>query len=198
MESHVRAAARANPGERKRTQTPWSAALREAKMIAGLPPGVAAWWALILVLIAFISWVLTKLGIHICRGFVFDTPEGRTAVVMLFVHLADTDEGVISQSVFLTNIFFDPFVRFLRWSHGMLTNARRNSCVPASVVTSRAYHDISQARPHRHHGLPRRRLCVVFIWRNRCILSIYIAPRYRWTRRPECYSQSHRRRASSL
>ena len=167
MESHVRAAARANPGERKRTQTPWSAALREAKMIAGLPVPVAAWWALILVLIAFISWVLTKLGIHICRGYVFDTPEGRTAVVMLFVHLADTDEGVISQSVFLTNIFFDPFVRFLRWSHGMLTNARRNSCVPASVVTSRAYHDISQVRPHRHHGLPRRRLCVVFIWRNR-------------------------------
>ena len=105
------------------------------KMIAGLPPpGAAAWWALILVLIAFISWVLTKLGIHICRGFVFDTPEGRTAVVMLFVHLADTDEGVISQSVFLTNIFFDPFVRFLRWSHGLLTNARRNSCVPASVL----------------------------------------------------------------
>ena len=133
MESHVRAAARANPGERRRTQTPWSAALREAKMIAGLPVPVAAWWALILVLIAFISWVLTKLGINVCRGTFFDTPEGRTAVVMLFVHLADTDEGVVSQSVFLTNIFFDPFVRFLRWSNGLLTNHRRNSRVPASV-----------------------------------------------------------------
>ena len=168
------------------------------KMIAGLAPAAAAWWALILVLIAFISWVLTKLLINICRGTFFDTPEGRTAVVMLFVHLDDTDEGVVSQSVFLTNIFFDPFVRFLRWSHGLLSKARRNSCVPASVVTSRAHHDISQVRPRRHRGLPRRRLCVVFIWRNRCILSIYIAPRYRWTRRPECYSQSHRRRASSL
>ena len=167
-------------------------------MIAGLPVPVAAWWALILVLIAFISWVLTKLGITLCRGSVFDTVGGRTAVVMLFVHLADTDEGVVSQSVFLTNIFFDPFVRFLRWSHGLLTNARRNSSVPASVVTSCAYHDISQVRPRRHHGLPRRRLCVVFIWRNRCILSLYIAPHYCWTRRRTSYSQSHRRRASSL
>ena len=104
-------------------------------MIAGLPPpGAAAWWALILVLIAFISWVLTKLGIHICRGYVFDTPQGRAAVVVLFVHLDDTDEGVVSKSVFLTNIFFDPFVRFLRWSNGLLTKARRNSRVPASVL----------------------------------------------------------------
>ena len=69
-------------------------------MIAGLPPpGAAAWWALIVVLTAFISWVLTKLSSHLCRGYVFDTLEGRTAVVMLFVHLADTDEGVVSQSV---------------------------------------------------------------------------------------------------
>ena len=103
-------------------------------MIAGLPLGPAAWWALIVVLIAFISWVLTKLGIHICRGFVFDTVGGRTAVVMLFVHLDDTDEGVISQSVFLTNIFFDPFVRFVRWSNDIVAKARRNSCVPASVL----------------------------------------------------------------
>ena len=170
----------------------------QGKMMPALPPPVALWWALVKALILFIAWVLTKLGVHICRGSVFDNVGGRAAVVILFVHLDDTDEGVVSKSVFLTNIFFDPFVRFLRWSHGLLTNARRNSCVPASVVTSRAYHDISQARPHRHHGLPQRRLCVVFIWRNRCILSIYIAPRYRWTRRPECYSQSHRRRASSL
>ena len=120
----------ANAGGNKRRG---SAALREAKMIAGLPVPVAAWWALILVLIAFISWVLTKLGIHICRGSVFNTVGGRAAVVILFVHLADTDEGVVSQSVFLTNIFFDPFVRFLRWSNGLLTNQRRNSRVPASV-----------------------------------------------------------------
>ena len=128
------AAACTNAGERRRTQNVVVRRAARGKMIAGLAPGVAAWWALILVLIAFISWVLTKLGIHICRGFVFDTVGGRTAVVMLFVHLDDTDEGVISQSVFLTNIFFDPFVRFLRWSHGLLTNARRNSRVPASVL----------------------------------------------------------------
>lgn len=104
------------------------------KMIAGLPPGAAAaWWALVKVLILFIAWVLTKLGIHICRGSVFDTVGGRAAVVLLFVHLDDTDEGVVSQSVFLTNIFFDPFVRFLRWSHGLVYNMRRNSCVPESV-----------------------------------------------------------------
>jgi hypothetical protein len=103
-------------------------------MIAGLPPPVALWWLLVKALILFIAWVLTKLGIVICRGYVFDTPQGRTAVVMLFVHLADTDEGVVSQSIFLTNIFFDPFVRFVRWSNGLLTKARRNSCVPASVL----------------------------------------------------------------
>ena len=103
-------------------------------MIAGLPVPVAAWWALILVLIAFISWVLTKLAINICRGYVFDSPQGRAAVVLLFVHLDDTDEGVVSKSVFLTNIFFDPFVRFLRWSHHLLAKARRNSRVPASVL----------------------------------------------------------------
>ena len=104
-------------------------------MIAGLPPGAAAaWWALVKVLILFIAWVLTKLGIHICRGYVFDTPQGRAAVVVLFVHLDDTDEGVVSKSVFLTNIFFDPFVRFVRWSHGLLTNQRRNSRDPASAL----------------------------------------------------------------
>ena len=106
----------------------------QGKMMPGLPPPVALWWLLVKALILFIAWVLTKLGIHICRGSVFDTVGGRTAVVMLFVHLDDTDEGIVSQSVFLTNIFFDPFVRFLRWSHGLLTNARRNSRVPASVL----------------------------------------------------------------
>ena len=103
-------------------------------LMLGLPVPVALWWALVKALILFIIWVLTKLGIHTCRGYVFDTVGGRTAVVMLFVHLADTDEGVVSQSVFLTNIFFDPFVRFLRWSNGLLTKARRNSRVPASVL----------------------------------------------------------------
>ena len=106
----------------------------QGKMMPGLPAPVALWWALIVVYIAFISWVLTKLGINICRGSVFDTVGGRTAVVMLFVHLDDTDEGIVSQSVFLTNIFFDPFVRFVRWSNGLLTKARRNSRVPASVL----------------------------------------------------------------
>ena len=108
----------------------------QGKMIAGSPPGAAAaaWWALVKVLILFIAWVLTKLGMKLCRGMVFDYPQGRVAVVLLFVHLDDTDEGVISQSVFLTNIFFDPFVRFVRWSNGLLTKARRNSCVPASVL----------------------------------------------------------------
>ena len=130
----MRAAARANAGELSRTQNAVVRRAARGKMIAGLPAPVALWWALILVLIAFISWVLTKLGITLCRGSVFDTVGGRTAVVMLFVHLADTDEGVVSQSVFLTNIFFDPFVRFVRWSNGLLTKARRNSCVPASVL----------------------------------------------------------------
>ena len=100
----------------------------------GLPPPVALWWLLVKALILFIAWVLTKLGIHICRGSVFDTVGGRTAVVMLFVHLDDTDEGIVSQSVFLTNIFFDPFVRFVRWSNDIVAKARRNSCVPASVL----------------------------------------------------------------
>ena len=100
----------------------------------GLPPPVALWWLLVKALILFIAWVLTKLGIHICRGYVFDTPQGRAAVVVLFVHLDDTDEGVVSKSVFLTNIFFDPFVRFVRWSHGLLTNQRRNSRDPASAL----------------------------------------------------------------
>jgi len=103
-------------------------------MIAGLAPGAAAWWLLVKALILFIAWVLTKLTTNICRGVVFDTVGGRTAVVMLFVHLDDTDEGVVSKSVFLTNIFFDPFVRFLRWSHHLLAKARRNSRVPASVL----------------------------------------------------------------
>ena len=106
----------------------------QGKMMPGLPPPVALWWVLVKALILFIAWVLTKLGIHICRGSVFNTVGGRAAVVILFVHLADTDEGVVSQSVFLTNIFFDPFVRFLRWSHDLLAKARRNSCVPASVL----------------------------------------------------------------
>ena len=106
----------------------------QGKMMPGLPPPVALWWLLVKALILFIAWVLTKLGIHICRGSVFDTVGGRTAVVMLFVHLDDTDEGIVSQSVFLTNIFFDPFVRFLRWSHDLLAKARRNSRVPASVL----------------------------------------------------------------
>ena len=106
----------------------------QGKMMPGLPPPVALWWLLVKALILFIAWVLTKLGIHICRGYVFDTPQGRAAVVVLFVHLDDTDEGVVSQSVFLTNIFFDPFVRFVRWSHGLLTNQRRNSRDPASAL----------------------------------------------------------------
>jgi hypothetical protein len=106
----------------------------QGKMMPGLPPPVALWWLLVKALILFIAWVLTKLGIHICRGSVFDTVGGRTAVVMLFVHLDDTDEGIVSQSVFLTNIFFDPFVRFVRWSNDIVAKARRNSCVPASVL----------------------------------------------------------------
>lgn len=106
----------------------------QGKMMPGLPPPVALWWLLVKALILFIAWVLTKLGIHICRGYVFDTPQGRAAVVVLFVHLDDTDEGVVSKSVFLTNIFFDPFVRFVRWSHGLLTNQRRNSRDPASAL----------------------------------------------------------------
>ena len=106
----------------------------QGKMMPGLPVPVALWWALVKALILFIAWVLTKLGIHICRGYVFDTPQGRAAVVVLFVHLDDTDEGVVSKSVFLTNIFFDPFVRFVRWSHGLLTNQRRNSRDPASAL----------------------------------------------------------------
>ena len=130
----VCAAACANAGERRRTQNAVVHRAARGKMIAGLAPGAAAWWALIVVLIAFISWVLTKLGTNICRGCVFDTVGGRTAVVMLFVHLDDTDEGVVSKSVFLTNIFFDPFVRFVRWSHGLLTNQRRNSRDPASAL----------------------------------------------------------------
>ena len=105
----------------------------QGKMMPGLPVPVGLWWALVKALILFIAWVLTKLGINICRGMVFNTVGGRAAVVILFVHLADTDEGVVSQSVFLTNIFFDPFVRFLRWSHDLLAKARRNSRVPASV-----------------------------------------------------------------
>ena len=128
----MRAAARANRGARRRTNAVVRSAA-QGKMMPGLPAPVALWWALIVVYIAFISWVLTKLGINICRGSVFDNPQGRVAVVLLFVHLDDTDEGVISQSVFLTNVFFSPFVRFVRWSNGLVYNMRRNSCVPASV-----------------------------------------------------------------
>ena len=129
----MRAAARANGGARRRTNAVVRGAA-QGKMMPGLPPPVALWWLLVKALILFIAWVLTKLGIHICRGSVFDTVGGRTAVVMLFVHLDDTDEGIVSQSVFLTNIFFDPFVRFVRWSNDIVAKARRNSCVPASVL----------------------------------------------------------------
>ena len=129
----MRAAARANGGARRRTNAVVRGAA-QGKMMPALPPPVALWWALVKALILFIAWVLTKLGIHICRGSVFDTVGGRTAVVMLFVHLDDTDEGIVSQSVFLTNIFFDPFVRFVRWSNDIVAKARRNSCVPASVL----------------------------------------------------------------
>ena len=129
----MRAVARANGGARRRTNAVVRGAA-QGKMMPGLPPPVALWWLLVKALILFIAWVLTKLGIHICRGYVFDTPQGRAAVVVLFVHLDDTDEGVVSKSVFLTNIFFDPFVRFVRWSHGLLTNQRRNSRDPASAL----------------------------------------------------------------
>ena len=93
----MRAVARANGGARRRTNAVVRGAA-QGKMMPGLPVPVALWWALVKALILFIAWVLTKLGIHICRGYVFDTPQGRAAVVVLFVHLDDTDEGVVSKS----------------------------------------------------------------------------------------------------
>ena len=77
----MRAVARANGGARRRTNAVVRGAA-QGKMMPGLPVPVALWWLLVKALILFIAWVLTKLGIHICRGSVFDTVGGRAAVVL--------------------------------------------------------------------------------------------------------------------
>ena len=101
-----------------------------------IPPGLLAnlaaavtWWQVVLALIAIAVYILTMSGIHHCRGYFFANKEGRKSIILMLVNLDPTPAGIVSKALVVTNAWFDPFVRRLRWRWGILTKARRNSCV---------------------------------------------------------------------
>lgn len=97
-------------------------------LLANLAAAVT-WWQVVLALIAIAVYILTMSGIHHCRGFFLANKEGRKSIILMLVNLDPTPAGIISKALVVTNAWFDPYVRRLRWLWGILTSARRNSCV---------------------------------------------------------------------
>ena len=99
-----------------------------ANLLAALA-GAVTWWQVVLALIAIAAYILSMSSIHHCRGVFMARKEGRKQIILMLVNLASTPAGIVSKSLTVTNAWFDPYVRYLRWRWGILTKARRNSCV---------------------------------------------------------------------
>ena len=99
-----------------------------AALIAALALATT-WWQTVMALIAIAVYILTMSGIHHCRGYFFANKEGRKSIILMLVNLGSNPAEIVSKSLIVTNAWFDPFVRYLRWRWGILTSARRNSCV---------------------------------------------------------------------
>ena len=97
-------------------------------LLAALAAAVT-WWQVVLALIAIAAYILSQSGINHCRGTFMANKEGRKTIILMLVNLADTPAGIVSKSLVVTNAWFDPYVRRLRWRWRILTRARRNSCV---------------------------------------------------------------------
>ena len=80
-------------------------------------------------LIAIIVYILSMSSIHHCRGTFFARKGGRKSIILMLVNLDPTPAGIVSKALVVTNAWFDPFVRRLRWRWRILTKQRRNSCV---------------------------------------------------------------------
>ena len=80
-------------------------------------------------LIAIAVYILTMSSIHHCRGVFMANKEGRKSIILMLVNLDPTPAGIVSKALVVTNAWFDPYVRYLRWRWGILTKQRRNSCV---------------------------------------------------------------------
>ena len=99
-----------------------------AALITALAVAVT-WWQRLVALLAIIAYILTMSSIHHCRGFFYANKEGRKTIILMLVNLGSNPAEIVSKSLVVTNAWFDPFVRYLRWRWGILTKARRNSCV---------------------------------------------------------------------
>ena len=99
-----------------------------AALIAALALATT-WWQTVMALIAIAVYILTMSSIHHCRGVFMANKEGRKSIILMLVNLDPTPAGIVSKALVVTNAWFDPYVRYLRWRWGILTKQRRNSCV---------------------------------------------------------------------
>ena len=99
-----------------------------AALIAALALATT-WFQRLVAIIAIAVYILTMSGITQCRGTLFANKEGRKSIILMLVNLDPTPAGIVSKALVVTNAWFDPYVRYLRWRWGILTKQRRNSCV---------------------------------------------------------------------
>ena len=99
-----------------------------AALIAALALATT-WWQTVVALIAIAAYILSMSGIHHCRGYFYANKEGRKTIILMLVNLGSNPAEIVSKSLTVTNAWFDPYVRYLRWRWGILTKQRRNSCV---------------------------------------------------------------------
>ena len=76
--------------------------------------------------------------IHSCRGTVFNTPHGQTAIVVSMALVDDDTEGMVGAMLTSVNVMQSPKMRDWRLDNGIITRARIHSRDAASRKTTRA------------------------------------------------------------